>query len=247
MTALAAILLAGGRGSRLGGRDKAAIELGGERLVDRVAAAARAAGAAPIVVVGPDTSAPSGCVAAREDPPFGGPLAALAAALPALRRAVVGAGAETATGAGAAAPEWLLLLSCDLVDPRGAVALLTGAEALAAASPAVPAAPGMPAVEAVVLRDPDGREQWLAGRYRVASLEAEVAALGGDVDGAPLRRALLGLETRFVDAPADAVVDIDTPADLAAAELAVAGWGEREDPDPAPTGDSARAHDEEDS
>ncbi|UOR02744.1 NTP transferase domain-containing protein [Leucobacter allii] len=193
-SAVAAIVLAGGRGARLGGADKAGIELAGERLVDRVVAAVRgaAAGEPRIVVAGPARAAPAGCLVVREDPPFGGPLAALAAALPR-----VGDAAEA------------LLLSCDLVRPADAVRVLL-AEPLAAAE------------DARVLRDPEGRAQWLAGRYRVAALRAGVVALGGDVAGRPLRRALAGLAIRYVDAPAAIVADIDTPEDLAAARAALA-------------------------
>ena len=48
----AAIILAGGRASRLGGADKAQIEIGGMPLIDSVCAAV--AGCAPIVIAGPD-------------------------------------------------------------------------------------------------------------------------------------------------------------------------------------------------
>lgn len=188
---LVALVFAGGRGSRLGGRDKAELTLAGERLVDRAVAAARGAGADPVVVVGPATAVTPGCLAAREEPPFGGPLAALAAGLRALPSAPEPA-------------EWALLLSCDLVSPGGAVSRLI-------------AAPEAPSDDAVVLRDPDGRAQWLAGRYRLARLADAVDALGGAVDGAPLRRALDGLAIRFVDAPAADTADIDTPEDLARA------------------------------
>ncbi|QYM76670.1 NTP transferase domain-containing protein [Leucobacter luti] len=83
MGQLDAILFAGGRGSRLGGVDKAELRLGGARLVDRVVAGARAAGAHRIVVVGPAHVVPAGCRAAREDPPFGD---LLPRSLPRLRR-----------------------------------------------------------------------------------------------------------------------------------------------------------------
>ena len=51
-----AVVLAGGRGSRLGGVDKAGIVLNGERLVDRAVAAARANGAERVVIVGPGSA-----------------------------------------------------------------------------------------------------------------------------------------------------------------------------------------------
>ncbi|WP_369204850.1 DUF6457 domain-containing protein [Streptomyces sp. PU-14G] len=75
----AALVLAGGGASRLGGVDKPAVRVGGRTLLDRVLAAC--ADAATTVVVGPRraTYRPVGWV--REDPPGGGPLAALDAGL----------------------------------------------------------------------------------------------------------------------------------------------------------------------
>jgi molybdopterin-guanine dinucleotide biosynthesis protein A len=65
------------------GEDKALIELGGQRLVDR-AARMLAAVAEPVVEVGPGWS---GLPAVREDPPGSGPLAAIGAGAAALRAA----------------------------------------------------------------------------------------------------------------------------------------------------------------
>jgi len=72
-----AIVLAGGRGSRLGGVDKAALALGGETLLARVLRAVD--DAAHVVVVG-DVSVP-GRTVVREDPAYGGPAAAVGAGL----------------------------------------------------------------------------------------------------------------------------------------------------------------------
>lgn len=197
---LDAIVFAGGRGSRLGGRDKATLKLAGERLVDRAVDAARRSGARRIVVVGPNHAIPADCIGAREDPPFGGPLAALVAGL----RALEPSGSDSE----------VLLLSCDLVQPAAVV------ELLAAAVRDNKAGNGPPAEEppdAHVLSDPDGRSQWLAGRYRLPALRDGVEALGGDVAGGRLRAALSGLRIRQIPAPARAVADIDTPEDLARA------------------------------
>lgn len=77
-----AIVVAGGRGLRLGGKDKPALELAGRSLLDIAIDAARAARA--IVVVGPRRPAGRAVKWAREEPAGGGPLAALAAGLRAL-------------------------------------------------------------------------------------------------------------------------------------------------------------------
>jgi len=63
------------------GADKALLEVDGQRLVDRAAAALRAV-ADPVLEVGPGFSA---LPAVREDPPGTGPLAAVAAGAAALR------------------------------------------------------------------------------------------------------------------------------------------------------------------
>jgi molybdopterin-guanine dinucleotide biosynthesis protein A len=73
---VAAIVLAGGRGARLGGVDKAALELDGESMLDR---ALRAVAGLRTVVVG-DADAP-GAVVVPEEPRFAGPAAAIGAGL----------------------------------------------------------------------------------------------------------------------------------------------------------------------
>ncbi len=73
-----AIVLAGGRGSRLGGVDKAAIVVGGRSLLDRALDAVSSA--ASVVVVGPDRPLPPGVMSASEQPPGGGPVAGIVAA-----------------------------------------------------------------------------------------------------------------------------------------------------------------------
>jgi molybdopterin-guanine dinucleotide biosynthesis protein A len=97
-----AIVLAGGAATRLGGADKPAIEVGGDTLLDRTLAAVSAA--RRVVVVGPPRPVPAGVRAGRlmsgavragrlmsgavragrliwcrEQPPGGGPVAAIAA------------------------------------------------------------------------------------------------------------------------------------------------------------------------
>lgn len=107
-----AIILAGGRGSRLGGVSKADLVLGGGRLLDRVLDAA--AGARTRVVVG-RVEVPEGVLLTLEDPPGTGPAAGLVAGLAALDDP---------------AP-WTLVLACDLPGSVDVVPAL-----LAAADPA---------------------------------------------------------------------------------------------------------------
>jgi molybdopterin-guanine dinucleotide biosynthesis protein A len=75
-----AIVLAGGGATRLGGRDKAGLVLAGRTSFERVLDAV--AGAARVVVVGDVRPTERDVVWTREEPPGGGPVAAIAAALP---------------------------------------------------------------------------------------------------------------------------------------------------------------------
>lgn len=109
--ALDAIILAGGRASRLGGVSKPLLEVDGTGLLARTVAAARAAGAGRIIVAGDPVLDDPSLVWVREDPPFGGPVAAIVAALPHVEA------------------EWALVLACDLPGIERALALLPLADA----------------------------------------------------------------------------------------------------------------------
>lgn len=180
ITAFDAVLLAGGRGSRLGGVRKPTLTVDGRRLVDiALAAAARARRR---VVVG-DVEVPSGVLRTREYPPYGGPVAALAAGL-----AVLDPPAE-----------WTLVLATDLPGAEAAVARLL------AATPAAE-------VDGVCLRDHDGRLQWLLGCYRTDALRSRLADRG-DPPLTAMWRLLEPLRLAGVDPAGAALDDIDTLAD----------------------------------
>lgn len=80
-TPFAAVILAGGQGSRLGGCDKAAVEVGGAPLLERVRAAL--AEADELVVVGPARPGAT-WTQVQEEPAGAGPMAALVAGMQAL-------------------------------------------------------------------------------------------------------------------------------------------------------------------
>ena len=101
-----AILLAGGRASRLGGATKPLLRVGGRTLLRTGVDAVRAAGARRVVVVAPVLDDTLEVTWAREDPPFGGPVAAIVAAL-------VHVDAEE-----------VFVLACDLPTAGPAMALL---------------------------------------------------------------------------------------------------------------------------
>lgn len=76
-----AILLAGGRGTRVDGAVKPLFEVGGATLLSAAVTAVRRAGAQRVIVVAPVLDAALDVTWVREDPPFGGPVAAIVAAL----------------------------------------------------------------------------------------------------------------------------------------------------------------------
>ena len=90
------IVLAGGRGTRLGGRDKPGLVVGGRTLIGAVVAAGTAAGTGQVVVVGPERAGLDGVLFVAEEPPGAGPV-------PALRRGL----AEVTS-------PWVAVLAADL-------------------------------------------------------------------------------------------------------------------------------------
>lgn len=184
MTPYDVIVPAGGAARRLGGADKPGLTVGETSLLDRVLAAC--AGARTTVVVGPARlTARTGVRWTREQPPGGGPVAAVAAGLDLVTAGTV------------------LLLAADLpfLDRRTVerlVAALDGAG---------------PTADAAVLVDAGGREQPLAAAYRTAPLRTALAGLG-DPEGLPLRRLVGGLARILVADIDNVAYDCDTWEDL---------------------------------
>jgi molybdopterin-guanine dinucleotide biosynthesis protein A len=87
VTGFDAVILAGGRGERLEGVDKAAVVVDGITLLDRVVAAA--AEATQVICVGPERETSRPVHWTREQPPGGGPVSALAAGLELVEAPVV--------------------------------------------------------------------------------------------------------------------------------------------------------------
>jgi molybdopterin-guanine dinucleotide biosynthesis protein A len=202
---LDAIVLAGGRSSRLGGSPKAELRVGGRRLVDIAVGAALAAGSRHVTVVGPADLAPlpAPAVTTREDPPFGGPAAAVSAGVSALVAEVP------------AQPDAVLVLACDMPGAERALPVLLHA-ALAVSSSARSAGAGSGEGWAVMAVDHDRRRQHLLAVYGFAALRARIAARSGEpggLDGAPFHSLLGGLGITEVPIPAGTSSDIDTWAD----------------------------------
>jgi molybdopterin-guanine dinucleotide biosynthesis protein A len=184
-----AILLAGGRGSRMGGEVKPLLEVDGRSLLRRAVEAV--GGCASVTVVAPLLDPDlDGVTWVREEPPFGGPAAGLVAALEAWQ-------------GDARAPEWTVILACDLVNPDAVVAALAGAVAALGSES-----------DGVCLDDDGGRPQWLAGLYRTAALEHAARALPDAGRDASLRTLLGALAIAHEQAPRRTVADVDTWQDL---------------------------------
>lgn len=82
-----AVILCGGSARRLGGADKASVSLGGVTFLERAAQAA--VDAQRTIAVGPQRPAPTGLLWTIEDPPGGGPVAALGAGMELVREDLV--------------------------------------------------------------------------------------------------------------------------------------------------------------
>lgn len=203
-TGFDAVVLAGGAARRLGGADKPAVRVGGHTLLDRVLTACAAAGVT--VVVGPRRPTARPVRWAREDPPGGGPLPALAAGLAAL----------DAARRGAKGPEAVLVLAADL--PFLTAGTVT---ALLAALTRAQDDGRAERPEAVMLTDSGGRDQPLAAAYRLEPLRRELALLSaehGGTAGLPLRLLTRELAVRAIDDPTGrASFDCDTWEDVAVA------------------------------
>jgi molybdopterin-guanine dinucleotide biosynthesis protein A len=76
--------------------------------------------------------------------------------------------------------------------------------------------------DGVVAVDPEGRTQWLLGRYRAAALRAAAVALGDPTDR-PLRALLAGLDLALLRLPPGLELDVDTVADARRAGVVLPG------------------------
>lgn len=181
-----AVVLAGGRGSRLGGPSKPEVVVGGRALLDHALAAV--SDASRVVVVGPPSVARPGIPTVLEDPPDGGPVAGLAAGLAALASL-------------SSTSEYVVVLACDI--PRAGAAL-----------PALRAATSADGVDGARLVSPDGHPQHLVAVYRSSALTAALLRLP-TVHGASMRALTTGLTLVDVPDTDDSAADADTWPDVA--------------------------------
>lgn len=207
-----AIVLAGGRASRLGGAAKPLLEVDGVSLLSRTIAAAHDAGAGRVIVAGDrvfaGSSVQDGSIQdasledasidwVREDPPFGGPVAAILSALPRVEA------------------EWTLVLACDLPGVARALALLP-----------LDAAGVLSLADGAHLTDASGRSQWLTAIYRTSALREAAASVPDAGHNTPVRTLVGGLRLSAVPAPESATRDVDTWEDLEWARCVARASGE---------------------
>lgn len=139
-----AIILSGGKAARLGGVSKGDLRIGPHSLLEHALGAAGPARYTCVVGPAPDRD---DVIVTREDPPFGGPVAAIAAGLRALPE-----GADA-----------VLVLACDMPLAANAVPDLVGA---------LPRAE-----DGVWALDSDGHAQPLLALYRRDALTRAIAAM----------------------------------------------------------------------
>lgn len=187
VSGLGAVVLIGGTGARLGGRDKAGLRVGGRTLLERALAATRAAG--QVVVVGDPVATTRPVAWTVEDPPGGGPAAGLLAGVDALPGPPALVAVLAVDMPGVTAGTFDRLVRCLAQDP---------------------------AADGAVLVDAEGRRQTLAAVYRTAALLRGRPADRADEHGLAIRRLLGSLRLREIPAVADEATDIDTAADLEA-------------------------------
>lgn len=186
---LGAILLAGGRATRVGGAAKPLFEVGGRTLLAAAVTAAADAGARPITVAAPVLDETLDVAWVREEPPFTGPAAAVVAALD--------------SWSAADDPAWTLLLACDLPSVGAAVRRLLDDIVLLPSD-----------TDGVCLADSSHRPQWLTGLYRTRALRDAASALPDRGRDAPVRALVAGLAIAVVAAADDVARDVDTWEDL---------------------------------
>lgn len=182
---LGAVILVGGTGQRLGGIDKASIEVGGVTLLERALSATMAA--SEVVVVGDPAPTSRPVTWTREDPPGGGPAAGLLAGLDAFPTP----------------PEIVCVLAVDM--PRVTAATVARLTWVVESSPDV---------DVAMLVDEKGSRQTLAGVYRYAALTAARPAHLEDEHGLPVRRLIGTLRVAEVPAIGDEACDVDSWEDL---------------------------------
>ncbi|HEY4535636.1 MAG TPA: molybdenum cofactor guanylyltransferase [Enteractinococcus sp.] len=187
-----AVVLTGGRSSRMGGRHKPGILIDGRSVIDRtVTELWGAAPKAQVIIAGSDEglsrSIRQHVRVVREEPPFSGPLAGVAAAVEAI---------PSSDGI-------VLVLGGDLP--------FLSSETMTSLIQTV-----IDGAQVVSCVDATGHLQYLCAAWHVEMLRAQLLQIA-DPAGVPLRALFSGLTPQLIACDPDELRDIDTPFDLARA------------------------------
>ncbi|TQL73779.1 molybdopterin-guanine dinucleotide biosynthesis protein A [Enteractinococcus coprophilus] len=187
-----AVILTGGRSSRMGGRHKPGILIDGRSVIDRTVSTLWAAvPEAEVVIAGTDDGLSPNLrhkvTVVREDPPFSGPLAGVAAALETIPQT----------------EDVVVLLGGDLPFLSATTMRKLVDSAVAGA-------------EVTSCLDATGHLQYLCAAWPQEVLRAQSARVE-DPAGVPLRALFSGLIPELIECDPDELRDIDTPYDLARA------------------------------
>lgn len=194
-----AIVVAGGRGSRLGGVDKPALRIAGVSLIARALAAVGEARRISVVRHVDDVPLDDRISRTVEDPPWSGPASAIAAGLIDLEPSTPPLSTPPLS-----MPAFVGVVAADLPRIEEAFAILSR-------HPIASDSDGLIAV------DSDGRDQPLLAIYRRAALQAAVAA--HPTGGLGVSRLIARLTLHRVPLGAGLCGDIDDEADAHAAGI----------------------------
>jgi len=209
-----AVVLSGGRSSRLGGSPKSELVVGGRSLLelalDAVAGASRVAvvGDRPVPASGgqADAAAPDGSAGkilfTREHPRFAGPAAAIASGIRALER---DGAQETSAGHASRPEDFTAVVACDMPGVAAAIEALLTESARVRDSPSI---------AGFVAADENGTAQLLVGLYRTSALRHAIDARE-DLVNMSVRSLVSELELEAVAVPVGSTHDIDTWEDAA--------------------------------
>lgn len=182
-----AIVLAGGRGTRMGGADKAQLMIDGRTSLDLLLDSLPDGVLA--LVVGPKRQTAKSVIFLQEDPPGGGPLAAIEAAM-----------SHVTT-------QFVAIIAVDM--PFAVPVIARALQTLQVTE-----------ADACVPIDRQGRAQYLCAAWRTSALQASITRIGACA-GLPARVIYEGASLMSLDLHAsegnepDALLDLDTPSDLA--------------------------------
>jgi molybdopterin-guanine dinucleotide biosynthesis protein A len=186
-----AIVLTGGRSSRLDSVPKSGLYFEGDTLLRRTLSAVQIARRTVVVGPVPPEPMPDGVLRTRESPMFGGPAAGIAAGMSAL------------TDHPGIPSDAVLVFACDMPHADQLAALLLDGLL------------SHPGADGVVPADSTGRRQPLAAAYRTPALAAAIATHqgSGPLEGLSANRLIGSLELAVIEVPDHATVDVDTWSD----------------------------------